>query len=288
LEQFFDDFNVIRDPFFATIVLAAVLAFLGVHVILRRIVFVGIALSEMSSLGIAASFFLERFEWTKPGNLFAFTRDHLAMGTILNLAGLAFLTPGESRRLSREARIAICFAAAGAIAILLVSGSDHAMDEIRALMVHDPLFISHQDRAIVFYSMIPAFGLLILFFRRFLLVGYDRELALSLGIHARQWDTFFYLLLGVAIAMAIHLSGVLFAIGFLVLPGATALTIAQKPWAIFTIATIIGIVSAVAGFIIGHVENLALGPTTVAFTFLIFILAKAFVTAARFFRSAPR
>lgn len=288
MEQFFNDFNVIHDPFFATIVLAAVLSFLGVHVILRRIVFVGIALSEMSSLGIATSFFLERFEWTKPGNILSFTREHLAMGTLLNLIGLAFLTPGESRRLSREARIAICFAAAGAIAILLVSGSEHAMDEIRALMVHDPLFISHQDRAIVFYSMIPALGLLILFFRRFLLVGYDRELALSLGVRARNWDIFFYLLLGVAIAMAIHLSGVLFAIGFLVLPGSTALTVAKKPWAIFTIATAVGIFAALSGFIVGHIEDLALGPTTVAAAFLIFMITKIFVTAARYFRSAPR
>ena len=45
------------------------------------------------------------------------------MGTFANLLGLAFLVPGERRYLSREARIAICFSAAGALAVLLVAGS---------------------------------------------------------------------------------------------------------------------------------------------------------------------
>jgi ABC-type Mn2+/Zn2+ transport system permease subunit len=274
-QDFIDDFPVIRDPFLASIILAVVLSFLGVHVILRRVVFVGIALSEMSSLGIATSFFVEGFAWTGPGSALRFTRDHLTMGTIFNLVGLAFLTAGESKRLSREARIAICFAAAGALAILLVSGSDHAMDEIRAIMVHDPLFISHQDLKVVFITMLPSLGLLMIFFRRFLLVGYDREIAQSLGIRTRHWDSFFYLLLGLAIAMAIHLSGVLFAIGFLVLPGATALGLARSPWPIFCIAMAAGAVAAVIGFIAGHMGNLALGPTTVTTAFALFIVSRS-------------
>lgn len=279
MNEFFDNFYLLKDSFYTTILVAAVLSFISIHVILRRIVFVGIALSEMSSLGIATSFFLERFAWTAPNTLFGFTREHLAMGTIFNLFGLAFLTPPESKRLSREARIGICIAAAGALAILLVSGSAHGMDEIRALMTHDPGLAGHQDWNVLVYTMTPTLAILILFFRRFLFVGYDREMALSVGVHARSWDNLFYLLLGLAVAMAIHLAGVLFAIGFLVLPGAAALTIARTPWLIFSIATVIGLLSSVAGFIIGFTANLPLGPTTVAVAFALFLILQI---AARF------
>lgn len=272
MEQLLQNFHLFRDAFIATVVIATVLSFLSVHVILRRVVFVGIALSEMSALGIAMSFFLERFAWTEPGTLLGFTREHLAMGAIFNFIGLAFLTPPESRRLSREARIGICIAAAGALAILLVSTSAHGMDEIRALMSHDPLFVRHDDLNILILSMIPALGILILFFRRFLIVGHDREMAISVGVNALHWDVLFYLLLGLAVAMAIHLSGVLFAIGYLVLPGAAALGLGRSPWQIFIYATLIGFLSSFSGFVISVQYDTPPGPTTVTVAFAVFLM----------------
>ncbi len=257
--------DLFRDSFLATLVLATVLSFLGVHVILRRVVFVGIALAEMASLGIALSFFAERFEVTAPGRALSFVREHWTMGAVMNLLGLSFLIPAESRGLSREARIGICFAGAGALAVLLVAGSPHGMDEIRILMTGDPLFVSHQDVNVLFAVMGPAAVLLLAFFRRFLLVAFDREMALSLGIRAGLWEGFFFLLLGLSIAMAIHLAGMLFAIGFLVIPGAAALSFARQPWTIFATSAAIGLGSATSGFVASHSLDWPLGPTTVLF-----------------------
>ncbi|HKE01349.1 MAG TPA: metal ABC transporter permease [Planctomycetota bacterium] len=260
------------DSFLATLVLATVLAFLGVHVVLRRVVFVGVALAEMASLGIAAAFFAERFAITAPGRPLAFARDHWVMGALMNLVGLAFLLRAERRYLSRESRIAICFTAAGALAVLLVAGSAHGMDEIQVLMTGDPLFVSHQDLNVLFAVMTPAVLLLVVFFRRFLLVAFDPELALTLGVRVRAWEALFYLLLGTAIAMSIHLAGMLFAIGFLVLPAAGALSIARRPWSIFGIAAAIGLGSATAGFLVSHERDWPLGPTTVAVAVLAFLV----------------
>jgi zinc transport system permease protein len=272
------------DSFRATLILATVLAFLGVHVILRRVVFVGVALAEMASLGIAGAFFAERFPATEPGKPLAFLREHSLMGTFANLLGLAFLVPGERRYLSREARIAICFSAAGALAVLLVAGSPHGMDEIKILMTGDPLFVSHQDLTTLFYVMVPCVALLVIFFRRFLLVAFDREMALSLGLKVPLWELLFYLLLGIAIAMSIHLAGMLFALGFLVLPGAAALSVAKHPWSIFGIAAAIGLGSSASGFLVSHEMDWPLGPTTVLIAFLVF----SAIQGARAARSALR
>lgn len=266
--------DLFRDSFFATLVLATVLAFLGVHVILRRVVFVGIALAEMASLGIAAAFFAERFPQTAPGRPLSFLREHWLLGAATDLAGLAFLVPPERRFLSREARIAICFAVAGAGAVLLVAGSPHGMDEIKILMTGDPLFVSHQDLNTLFGVMVPAVALLVLFFRRFLLVAFDRELALSLGLKVQRWELLFYVLLGLSIAMSIHLAGMLFALGFLVLPGAAALAVARHPWSIFGVAAGIGLGSSAAGFLLSHELDWPLGPTTVVLAFAVFVVAQ--------------
>lgn len=273
--------DLFGDAFIATLLLSTSLAFLGVHVILRRVVFVGVALAEMASLGIAAAFFAERFPWTEPGRPLAFLREHWLMGSTMDFLGLTFLVPGERRNLSREARIAICFAVAGALAVLLVSGSSHGMDEIRILMTGDPLFVSHQDMPVLFAVMLPAVLILALFFRRFLLVAFDREMALTLGIDVVKWDILFYLLLGVAIALAIHLAGVLFALGFMVLPGAAALSVARHPWSIFGASAGIGLSSAAAGFFASHDLDWPLGPTTVACAAVVFAGVRVFARLRR-------
>jgi ABC-type Mn2+/Zn2+ transport system permease subunit len=281
-----ESLTLFQDSFLATLVLATALAFLGVHVILRRVVFVGVALAEMASLGIAGAFFAERFPITDAGRPLAFVREHWVMGSLLNLLGLGFLVPGEKRFLSRESRIAICFAVAGALAVLLVAGSPHGMDEIKILMTGDPLFVSHQDLNILFAAMLPAVLLLTVGFRRFLLVAFDREMALSLGLHVRFWELLFYLLLGMAIAMAIHLAGMLFALGFLVLPGAAALSFARHPWSIFGIAAAIGLGSSTFGFFASHILDWPLGPTTVTTAFAVFLLLQAARRLGALFRGA--
>ena len=267
-----DFFRLFGPSFLATVVVASALAFLSVHVILRRVVFVGVALSQLSSLGIALAFFLEGV--VGESALLGFTQAHWfhwVMGWLLELVGLAFLMRPERGHLSREARIGVTFAASGALAVLLVASSPHGMDELRSLMAPDPLFTSTDDLIVLFATMIPSVALVLLFFRRFLIVAFDREMAISLGVHAARWDVFFYLLLGVAIAMAIHLAGVLFAIGFLVLPGAAALCMAHRPWQIFGLASGVGFASSAVGTYFSHELDLPAGPSAVATVFAVFL-----------------
>jgi len=271
LQELAHTWELFKDSLLATLVLSTALAFLGVHVVLRRVVFVGLALSELAALGVAGAFFAERFPATAPDRALGFLREHVLMGALANFSGLAFLIPSERRLLSRETRIAVCFTAAGALALLLVAGSPHGMDELQILMTGDPLFVSHQNVQVMFATMIPATLVLLIFFRRFLLVAFDREMAQSLGVNVRAWDTAFYLLLGLAVAMSIHLAGMLFAVGYLVLPGAGALSVARRPWTIFAFAAGIGLLSSAAGFFVSYQMDWPLGATTVTAAFVAYL-----------------
>jgi len=55
----FDAVLLFRDALFGSLILAVACSVLGVWVVLRRIVFVGAALAELSSAGIALAFWLE-------------------------------------------------------------------------------------------------------------------------------------------------------------------------------------------------------------------------------------
>jgi ABC-type Mn2+/Zn2+ transport system permease subunit len=261
------------EAFVASVVVATLLSFLGVFVLLRRMVFVGIALSQLAAAGCALAFLAERFAFTAPGTPLSLARDHWVMAAVAELAGLAFLTRPGRAALSSEARIGICWAAAGAAAVLLVAKSPRGMDELKTLLTGDILFVSRGDLLVVLAAYVPAAILLVVFLGRFLLVAFDREMAISLRVSAGRWDTLFFLILGVTVAVAIHLSGVLFTVGFLVLPGAAALSLSRRPGRIFGLAAAIGAVSAASGFVLSHSRDLPPGPTAVAMAFAVFAAA---------------
>ena len=52
-----------RDALYGALVLSVVCAALGVYVVLRRIVFVGAAIAQLSSLGIALAIWLSGMGW---------------------------------------------------------------------------------------------------------------------------------------------------------------------------------------------------------------------------------
>src|SRR5512139_3209752 len=88
-----------RDALYGTLVIAVTCGILGVWVVLRRIVFVGAALAQLSSAGIA-----------------------LALALAFTLLGAVFFGVGGQRQLvPPEATIGVTYAVAGAVGVLLIS-----------------------------------------------------------------------------------------------------------------------------------------------------------------------
>jgi zinc transport system permease protein len=59
LNEFINSYFLWRDPMIVGAVTGAVCGFLGVYVVLRRIIFVSATLTQISSFGVALSFYLD-------------------------------------------------------------------------------------------------------------------------------------------------------------------------------------------------------------------------------------
>ena len=255
-----------------SVLAGALLAYVGVFVILRRTVFVGIALSQLAALGCSVAFLAEGAAWTGIGAL-AVLRDHWVMAATMEFLGILILTRPERGRLSRETRLGLCWAAAGALAVLMVSKSAHGTDELRTLLTGEILFVTDAEFAFVLATCVPVGLLLLLWFRRFLLLAFDREMAWSLGLRVPRWELCFFLLLGTLLAVLIHKCGVLFTVGFLILPGAAALCVLRSPAALVLGAGALGGSAALLGFLASQLLDLPTGPSQVAVAFVLFVLA---------------
>jgi len=106
--------------------------------------------------------------------------------------------------------------------------------------------------------------LFFLFRKEFLLVSFDREMAVTLKKNVLFWDGLLFLLIGLAISMAVLSVGPLVAFGFLLIPPLVAHLLARNMRQFALAASGIGGFSALVGFYIAYRCDFPVGPTDVA------------------------
>src|SRR5204863_2632676 len=103
-----------------------------------------------------------------------------------------------------------------------------------------------------------------LFRKEFLLVSFDREMAITLKKNVIVWDALLFLLIGLAISMAVLSVGPLVAFGFLLIPPLTAHLFARNMRQFALAASAIGGLGAFVGFCLAYRLDFPVGPTDVA------------------------
>lgn len=247
----------VQEALLAALVVGLICSYLGVFVVLKRIVFVGAALSEMASLGAALAF-------TAPV-VWAFQSliqlvpaleplDHfrpLVLALITMLISVVFFSQNlMGRKVPREAMIGTAFAGAIGVTLLIMSKvqnqSQHELDMLRGNIIGVP------QQEIVELLVTAAIVALLqgLFFKEFVLVSFDPEVARTLGYRASRWELLWYLSLGLMIAVSIHVAGTVLVFAYLVIPAVSALLVTRRLGVALTLSVAFGILSTFAGVLI--------------------------------------
>jgi zinc transport system permease protein len=247
-----------RDALYGALVIALSCSVLGVYVVLRRIVFVGAALAQLSSAGIALALFLGGFGATR-----ALGAHPVAISLLVTLAGALFFGLGGKSKVTPDATIGTMYAVAAALGILLISKakSGEAHD---IFLQGNILGMTRHDTLILLAVAVPVLVLHAVFYKEFLFVSFDRETAATLGYNTTTWNLLLYFTLGVIIASAMQFAGVILVFSFLVLPAVTGLLAAQSMRGTFIIAVGSALVAAVIGFSLSVPFDLPTGPAMIA------------------------
>ncbi len=272
----------VQQALLAALLVSVICCYLGVFVVLKRIVFVGAALAEASSLGAAAAF-LPPVIWLFDRLMDALPVLHplehykpLLFAVLAMLAAVAFFSQQRlERRLPREAVIGAVYAGAIGLAIIALnynpSGKEHALDALNGNIVGvDPLEIWEIGITGAVVALIQC-----LFYKEFLLVSFDPEVARTLGYRSGRWELLWYLTLGSTIAVSIHVAGTVLVFAYLVLPPVTALLLARRMEAVLTISVLLGVASTVGGVLTALQLDWPVGPAIVAFSVGVFYVSWA-------------
>lgn len=256
----------------ASVIVALVASVLGVYVVLRRIVFVGAAVSQISAAGVALAFLTG----------LAPIPTSFAV-TLLAVAGFAFV--GGGRKLTQESYLGLAYAAASAATILLIGHTAHGTDDIMNLLFGNILAVTPTDLALMGGAAVLVLGTHLICQRPFRFVFYDPEMAQTLGYNPKLWNLLFYLTLGIAIASVTRVAGALLTFSFLVIPAMTALSLAKGMRWIFGLAIGSAVLASVIGLLVSYQFDMPTGPAIVAVSAVLLLVSSA--TAALLHRVRP-
>ena len=203
-------FDLIIPPIVAGLVILAIHAYLGLHVIARGVIFVDLAFAQIAALGTTVGILMGIGHG--PGELI------FALGFTLLGALIFSFTRMEDSAVPQEAIIGITFVVASAAVILIAGLTAEGAEHIRETMTGTLIWVDWPTigKMAGAYVVVGAFHWA--FRGRFLALTFAPE-----GMDGRRlWDFLFYVSFGVVIAFSVNVAGVLMVFSALVIPGVVA------------------------------------------------------------------
>jgi zinc/manganese transport system permease protein len=266
-------------PLAGALVILAINAYFGLHVIRRGVIFVDLAFAQIAAVGGTIAF------------LFGAEADSLltyAFSFGFTLLGALFfsLTRTEDSEVSQEAYIGISYVLASAIVILLASFSPEGSEHVKETLTGSLIWITWPT-VLKIAAAYAAIGLFHYIFRRQMLgVTFAPQ---TVG-RVKLWDFIFYVTFGMAVTFSVNQAGVLLIFSTLVIPAVIAFLFTSRFGVALVIAWASGTVALVGGLLVSFVWDLTTGPLLVV-AFGVVLIAAVIVRAVigrAPVRTAPR
>lgn len=251
-----DALDILLWPFAASLVLAGIHAYLGLHVVERGVIFVDLSLAQVAALGTTIAFLAGY-------GLHGAAAYFFSLGfTLLGAALFAFSRNSRSR-VPQEAFIGIVYAVSAAAAILIMDRLPEGAEHIKHILVGNLLAVTPAEvvKMALLYAVI---GLLHWTWRRPLLaISMDPEEARRRGYRIRLWDFLFYGSFGVVVTSSVSIAGVLLVFAYLIVPSVAALLVARTVASRLAVGWLLGAAASLLGMYFSYRFDAPTGATIV-------------------------
>ncbi len=271
IAEFLRSWSLFHNAYLTGWLIAVVLGLSGVLVVARNQIFIGAAIAQASTLGIALGM------WLGGGlGVDAVAGDH-AHG-VWSFIGVAFavaaalITAREGDGANREAASGWVFLATGSLAILVLAHSPHGREEVEHLLSSSIIGATRADAWLFAAFTTVAVAGAALARPRLVLLAIDPAMAAAVGMRIALWNVALATWLGLVIGLAMRVTGLLFSFGTLVLPSVAAAALCRETVTMFMVAPLIAFVTCALGFVLANHYDDPPGQMAVA--------VQAFVVAA--------
>jgi zinc/manganese transport system permease protein len=248
---------VMKWPLVACLILPPLLAYMGIHVVKREVIFVDLALAQVATFGTCIALIMG-YDFHDP---IAFW---ISLGvTFLGAAFFSWSRAIEQHHVPQEAIIGITFVVAAAAVILLLSRVAGGKEELEHLLTGDILNVNSGDvgqRAAIF-AVIAAFYAF--FHKKFAAISTDYAGAIASGMRVRFWDFLFYAAFAIIVVSFVRIAGVLLTFAYLIVPAVCAVMLATEWKSRLIIGWIVAVVASLVGLTASYKLDLPTGAAIV-------------------------
>ena len=262
----------------ATVIMAGIHAYLGLHVVERGIIFVDLSLAQIASLGAAIAVW-RGYDAHDPA-------IYWISLTFTLIGALVFaVIKGHDANIPQEAIIGISYAVASAAVILALSKATGEAEHLREMLVGNILSVQWPEvwKTAAMYSGIGLFHWI--FRRRFLEISIDPRAVEARGVPVRFWDFLFYASFGFVVTSSVAIAGVLLVFCYLIVPSVGAMLFARTVGRRLAIAWTMGLFVSILGMYFSVYFDLPTGATIVC-TFGLVLMVMGAIRAL-VYRTSP-
>src|SRR3954467_11281984 len=254
--------------FAASLILAGIHAYLGVHVVERGVIFVDLSLAQIAALGATIALLLP----------FSNGDPHAPVVYWISLAftfmGAFIFSTLRSKRapIPHDAIFCICYAVASAASILAMSKATSESEHLKDMLVGNILAVSWPEvgKTALLYGAIGLFHFI--FRHQFLAISRNHDAAEASGLSTRLWDFLFYASFGFVVTSSVAIAGVLLVFCYLIVPSVGAMLYAETVGRRLAIGWTMGTIVSALGVYLSLKLDLPTGATIVCTFGLVLII----------------
>ena len=264
-------------PFFgrallAVTMVASVCALVGTFAVLRGMSYIGSALAHSLVPGIALGYLVGGAD-----------RDRLfwwATATAI-LASLGMAALVQRARVGEDAAVGVVYAGMFALGIAIISTARNFAVDLLHFLFGNVLGITGTDLVRIAVMSLLIAAVVLLLYKELVLVTFDRVFAASLRLRSTLLTYLLYLLIALAIVVALQTIGIALVVTLMVAPAAAALQVTRRFHHTVLVAAAIGVASGATGLYLSYYLNVASGAAVALVCVAMFLLVTAATRLAR-------
>jgi zinc transport system permease protein len=260
LEMF--SYPFVQRAFVAGLMLAVLLASLGIFVTLRKMAFFGDGIAHSSLAGIAIALLL------------GLAPLPVALIWAIVVA-LAIYAVERSTRLPSDTLIGIFFTASMALGVVLMSFTKGYQPELVTYLFGSILGVRQADLVLIVAAAAPTLAWLIASFRELTYMSLAEENARVAGVPVAFHTLALYVALSVATVLGVKVLGIVLVSALLVLPAATSRMLTTTFRGYLVGSVVLAVLTTATGLAASFLYDLPSGATIILTGALVFFLAGA-------------
>ena len=253
---------------------AMVCGVVGCLVVLRRMAFLGDALSHSMVAGVAGGYLFMKLVYGQEAHAPSMLLGSL-IAAILTVALIGFIS--KASRIKDDSAIGIMYCGVFSLGALTVSVfSQYIHVDLVHFILGDILGVADDDLKVAAIAGAVVLSAIVLFYRHFQISTFDPVMAASLGFPVLLIDYLLTTCVSLVVVSAISMVGVILVVGLLITPAATAYLLTDRLKRMMLLAAFFGITSVIGGLYLCVWLNSAGGSAVMVFCTLQFMVVLIF------------